>query len=604
MPVVSIKSERLFKKLGKSYTEDQFQDLCFQFGIELDEVTSERRIKMKERLSVGGSSGKLDKQTLKELEKYSDEEIFKIEIPANRYDLLCEEGIVRALRIFLQLEKTPTFAVRNPSKLLVMNVEAETKQIRPFVVCAVLRGVKMDQAVYESLIDLQDKLHQNICRKRTLVAIGTHDLSTLDISAPFTYKAQAPKDIAFVALTQTEKKNAIELMNLYETNERYKHLKPFVPIIKDSPVYPVIYDNKGVVLSLPPIINGEHSKITLDTRDIFIECTGTDRTKAMIVLNTMVTMFSEHCEHPFTVEQVKVVYPDGHSELTPDLGLPEFECSVDFVNNQVGVNLDIDTICELLEKMQLHALKKGNNSISVKAPPTRSDILHACDIMEDVAIAYGYNNLVKTNPKSSTVGRQNPLNQLTDHLRLEFAMAGFTEALTLILCSDKENFEQMNKKDDGKTAVTISNPKTFEFQACRISLIPGLLKTLQQNLKTGLPIQLFEVNDVVLVDETTDVGARNIRKAAALFCSTTSGFEIIHGLVDRLMEVMAIPFDANEGYSIEASNDESYFPGRQANILFGGKKVGTFGIIHPDVMQAFGVKYPCSVLEFDVEPFL
>lgn len=125
MPVVSIKSERLFKKLGKSYTEDQFQDLCFQFGIELDEVTSERRIKMKERLSVGGSSGKLDKQTLKELEKYSDEEIFKIEIPANRYDLLCEEGIVRALRIFLQLEKTPTFTVRNPSKLLVMNVEAE-----------------------------------------------------------------------------------------------------------------------------------------------------------------------------------------------------------------------------------------------------------------------------------------------------------------------------------------------------------------------------------------------------------------------------------------------------------------------------------------------
>lgn len=75
----------------------------------------------------------------------------------------------------------------------------------------------MDQAVYDSLIDLQDKLHQNICRKRTLVAIGTHDLSTLDISAPFTYKAQAPKDIAFVALTQTEKKNAVELMNLYET---------------------------------------------------------------------------------------------------------------------------------------------------------------------------------------------------------------------------------------------------------------------------------------------------------------------------------------------------------------------------------------------------
>jgi phenylalanyl-tRNA synthetase beta chain len=600
MPVVSVKSSRLFHKLGRSYTEEEFQELCFQFGIELDEVTSERKMKMKEREGAAGGA-KLDKKVLQELEQYSDEEIYKIEIPANRYDLLCEEGIVRALRIFLQLEKTPKFSVKNPSQLLVMNVKKETKQIRPFVVCAVLRNVKMDQAIFDSLIDLQDKLHQNICRKRTLVAIGTHDLS--HISGPFSYEALPPKNIKFVALTQTEEHTAAELMEIYETNEKFKHLKPYVPIIKDSPVYPVIYDSKRVVLSLPPIINGDYSKITLDTKDIFIECTATDKTKANIVLNTIVTMFSEHCKDPFTVEQVKVVYPDGTADITPDLSEHEFNCPVDYINSRIGVNLNVNQICELLEKMQLRAEKKDANNISVKAPPTRSDILHACDIMEDVGIAYGYNNIVRTTPNSSTVGKQDPLNQLTDHLRLELGMAGFTETLTLILCAHKENFELMKKQDD-KTAVVIANPKTIEFQTCRVSLIPGLLKTLHHNVKIGLPIKLFEINDVVLVDDKKDVGARNVRKLAALFCSFSSGLEIIHGLLDRLMETIGIPCDEKEGYSIKPCNDESYFPGRQASILLTGKEIGKFGIVHPDVLDGFGIKYPCSVLEFDVEPFL
>jgi phenylalanyl-tRNA synthetase beta chain len=459
----------------------------------------------------------------------------------------------------------------------------------------------MNQQVYDSLKDLQEKLHHNICRKRTLVAIGAHDLST--ISGPFSYEAKSPTDIEFVPLTLKQSYTADKLLQLYETHKDYKHLKPYVPIIKDSPVYPVIYDSNGVVLSLPPIINGDHSKITLNTRDIFIECTATDKTKANVVLNTMVTMFSEHCEVPFTVEQVKVVYPDGRTEITPDLSLQNFECKVDYINSRVGVNLNIDEICVLLEKMQLHAQQKDSNTIAIQAPPTRSDILHACDIMEDVGIAYGYNNIVITTPKSTTVGKENPLNQLSDHLRYELAMAGFTETLTLILCSKKDNYENMKRQDDG-TAIEIGNPKTVEFETARVTLISGLLKTLQSNLKIGLPIQLFEVNDVVLVDDKTEVGAKNVRRLAALYCSTSSGFEVIHGLLDRLMEALDIPFDEQEGYSIEESQDPSFFPGRQANILLKGKKIGVFGIVHPEVLSAFEVRYPASVLEIDVEPFL
>jgi phenylalanyl-tRNA synthetase beta chain len=128
---------------------------------------------------------------------------------------------------------------------------------------------------YDSFIELQDKLHNNICRKRTLVAIGTHNLDK--ITGPFTYEAKAPADIKFTPLNQTKEMTGVELMEFYTADRK---LSKFLPIIRDSPVYPVIYDANKTVLSLPPIINSNHSKITLDTKNVFIECTATDITKA------------------------------------------------------------------------------------------------------------------------------------------------------------------------------------------------------------------------------------------------------------------------------------------------------------------------------------
>ena len=134
-----------------------------------------------------------------------------------------------------------------------------------------------------------------MCRKRTLVAIGTHDLDT--IQGPFTYTALPPKEIHFVPLNQEKNMDGTELMHFYESD---RHLSKFLPIIRDKPAYPVILDKNGVVCSLPPIINGDHSKIKVETKNVFIECTATDITKANVVLNTMVTMFSQYCKTPFT----------------------------------------------------------------------------------------------------------------------------------------------------------------------------------------------------------------------------------------------------------------------------------------------------------------
>lgn len=212
-------------------------------------------------------------------------------------------------------------------------IEPECARIRPHVVGAVLRNIRLTQAAYDSFIDLQDKLHQNICRKRTLVAIGTHDLDT--VRGPFRYRALAPADIAFVPLNQTRRMTAVELMDFYATHAQ---LKQYLPIVRESPVYPVIYDADDVVLSLPPIINGDHSKLRLETRNVLIECTATDLTKAIVVLDTLVCMFSQHCDEPFTVEPVDVVQPDGQTVLSyPRLAYRTERISPATANSYIGI---------------------------------------------------------------------------------------------------------------------------------------------------------------------------------------------------------------------------------------------------------------------------
>lgn len=209
-------------------------------------------------------------------------------------------------------------------------------------------------------------------------SIGTHDLDT--IQGPFTYEALAPKDINFIPLNQTKKMNGEELMQFYETD---KHLGRYLHIIRDKPVYPVIFDANKVVCSLPPIINGDHSKITLDTTNIFVEITATDQTKLDIVCNIMVAMFSRYCKDQFTIEPVKIISEhNGATRITPSLETRVVNVEVDYINQCCGLEESAESICKLLRKMAHKAEPSEDDKfIKVSVPPTRADVLHACDIV-------------------------------------------------------------------------------------------------------------------------------------------------------------------------------------------------------------------------------
>lgn len=618
MPTISVDKAELLERLGHQYTTEEFDRLCFDYGLELDEdTTAEVEAAIKKGLPA-------------------ERPQLKIEVPANRYDLVCLEGIARALRAFLGKQDPPQYTFAYPpggeKDLITVTVSQETQRVRPFFACAVLRNMKFTPMSYASFIDLQDKLHQNIGRRRSLVAIGTHDLDTL--TPPFRYEARTPTNITFAPLGRETVHTAAELMQIYESD---KHLSRYLPIIRDSDVYPIIYDAEDHVLSMPPIINSEHSKITLETKNVFIDTTATDDTKLQIVINMVASMFSEYCAEPFTIEPCKIVFPDGSTRISPDITPRTVTAHASYINSCTSLSLTPSTIQSLLTRMTLSPTLSPNDpdALIVSLPCTRPDIFHEVDIMEDAAVAYGFNNLPDIFPQTSTVAQPLPISRLTDVIRREWAMAGWVEALPFILCSHEENFSFMNRRDPGSLAVKIANPKTLEFQVVRTSLLPGLLKTIRENRSHALPIRVFELSDVVFKDTSRERQARNERRAGAVWCARSAGFEVVHGLLDRAMKMLEVPRvgrgDGRDvGYYIKEGDDPAYFPGRAATIYYrppppktskAGELadelkntlhinqdrdivIGTLGVLHPAVLEKFEITYPCSALEFNMEVFL
>jgi phenylalanyl-tRNA synthetase beta chain len=417
-------------------------------------------------------------------------------------------------------------------------------------------------------------------------------------------------------------------------------------------------DARGEVLSLPPVINSEYSKISTETKNIFIEITANDFTKCNIVLNIITALFSEHCADQFTIETVTVnhpkaipfppgvekvlnIIPSGASNSTatttttvsyPNLQTEPISVDLDYINRGLGLQFEAPELCKLLQKMQLTATIQSSNSqqLLVTPPPTRSDLLHQIDVQEDVAIAYGYDNLPRTLPQAMTIGSERPLNQLSNHLRQAVAVCGYVEVMTWALISTEENFEKIHRVDPGNLCVTISNSKT-DFTACRTTLLPGLLKVVQSNTSYKIPLQIFELGDTVTLNSNDPEGASNHRHLGALYGGHTSGFEEVHAVLTRVMDQLRIPFvpftklTTMEGvnnapiiYSMRPIPDDnknhSYLPKRCADIVIKKKingeyheqKIGQIGTVHPHILKRFGIEdfVVCSVFEIDIEPFV
>jgi phenylalanyl-tRNA synthetase beta chain len=627
MPTVTIVRDRLLEALGSKVSDTDLAELCFSYGLELEALSEEPLSDL-----LGGQRSRSGwSDAVEELESHTglpDQRVccVKLEVPANRPDLLCFEGLVQALRVFLGMDPPSAYRLRRTEPREQVFVKRNT--LRPYLVAAVLRDIDLkDPFRYQSLMELQEHLHQNLGRRRALVAIGTHDLDS--VHGPFTYTLKEPTQIRFRPLAADCEMDGPELVQNYAHD---RHLKRYLPLIENAPAYPVIYDQDGCVLSLPPIINGDRSKIRPSTRNMLIECTGTDLVKLTIALNTMVTIFSRYCNLAFDVEPVLIHYEealpedrlvtisehvlDARTLCTPWLESRSMVIPTDYIQSLLGVSLSTAELEHHLQRMQLQVESpsrdaSGDRTVCVRVPVFRSDILHACDVAEDVGVSFGFDRIPEQTASCVPSGRWQTLERLTDHLRRELAQQGYTEVLTWVTVSHAENSEMLQRNVAEWPAVRLSNPKTLEFEECRTSLLVGLLKTLREHRKAALPLRLFETGDILLLDSRTETGARNERHLAAVYSDVRAGFEIVKHLLDRLMLSLNLTaLGYREGYRLDPNEcrDDLFFPGRRASIVVERPPgaclvLGSMGWVHPRVLKSFGLTAPVSALELNVQPF-
>ncbi|KAK1445164.1 phenylalanine--tRNA ligase subunit beta [Babesia gibsoni] len=588
MPTVTVPKEEFLSRLGGSLTLDELDELCFSFGIEYEECSTEE----------------------------NGVETIKVEVAANRYDLLCLEGLVMALMAY-RWNRRPepiTYANAVPRETAYVEVIPEVTPTRPYIVAACLRGVKMTQQIYDSLLDLQTKLHQNLCRKRTLAAIGVHDMDR--IQEPLYYGLEKPEDIVFAPLTDsTREYTAKELMDHY--SQGTSHLKA-----KGKDYFPVLRDKSGKVCSWPPIVNSAATQVTLESRDLFIEVTSTDRLKGMICLNIILHCFSQYCKEPYTVEPFNVKYTDK-TVLCPNLEPRVVTGELGYLRTLVGLkDLMGDEVCDYLRRMMVEAkYDRKNGLIEAQIPIGRPDIQHACDLGEDIAIAYGFNKIQQIR---FPMGRLMSITHVTRRMRDLMAYCGYKETKMSILDSLKNQYERMGweipKADSGRAPVLIRNSKVSEIEACRVSLLPGIIRTIANLKGASLPIQVYEVGEVVHCQEGTEVRAvNNTNMACGYANSTTAGLEEVQGVSELLLNDFgfyseyqkwecgesntALPDTWRHMYRLVETEDKAFMPNRAVKIVLSSAPdvvIGTMGIVHPDVLRRFHILIPVTVLELDV----
>ncbi len=502
-----------------------------------------------------------------------DSDHMDVEFFPNRPDLFSVEGVARALRQFLGL-KPGLMRYELEDSGIEMLVDESVNMVRPHIVCGVARGVNIDSNVIESLMQLQEHLHRGIGRNREKVAIGLHDLSK--IKPPFRYLAADP-GFAFVPLDYEEELTLAEILERHPKGIAYSY------ILEGSAKYPLILDADGNTLSFPPIINAELTRVTESTEDIFIEVTGLDK-NVNIALNIVATALVERGGR---IQSVSMHYPDRVVK-TPNLEPAEMTVSIAEVNSLIGLNLSAEECKHCCERMGLGATVKDGH-IKLLIPPYRYDILHPWDIIEDIAIGYGYNRLMPEYPDTVVIGEQHPVEELKSAVRAIMTGLGYFEVITFTLTSSTKQFERMRRKES--QAVEVADPISSEHTMLRCTILPNLLEVLSFNKHHDLPQRIFEVGTVIS-------GFKEREHLAAVSIHANANFAEIRSVVDSVLNELGLQL------RIEESADEAFLTGRRADMLKGSEKLGVLGELHPEVILNHELDYPVVGFELDITPIL
>jgi len=519
--------------------------------------------KMQDRIAMFGTP----------LENFDNNEI-ELEIFPNRPDMLSYQGFKRSFLAFLGKKKgLKKYNLKKPEKDFKIIIDSSVKNIRPYTACAIVKGLKFDDEKIRELIDIQEKLHLTLGRKRKKFGIGIYPLEKIKI--PITYKAMEPDKIKFIPLESEREMSGLEILQRHPTGKDYAHL------LAGKANFPIFIDDDKQIMSMPPIINSKLTgKIINNTRDVFIECSGFDFELLKKCLNIIVTCLADMGGK---VYQMELKY--SKKEITPDLTSEKMKLSIENAEKTLGINLTEKQVKILLEKMGYN-YNKGE----VEIPAWRTDILHEIDLIEDIAIAYGYENFEPEIPKVATIGEESREEIFKRKISEILIGLGLLETSSYHLTTKRDQFEDMGIAEP-KTILEVENSKT-DYKILRQNLSHILMRILSENKDCEYPQKIFEIG------RTFELKNEEIIEKENLACAIAPGnFTEQKQILNTFFKAINLEMKIEETKEVHPY----FIDGRCADIFLEEKLIGKIGEIHPRILKNWKIKMPVALFEIRLE---
>jgi len=528
--------------------------------------------KLKDRISMIGT----------DLESLNEKEIV-VEIFPNRPDWLSEQGFARAMSAFLG-KKTglPAYQVKKSGYKVVVD---KSVSMRPYTACAIVKKLKFTDERIRETMQLQEKLATTHGRNRKKSEYGLYP--STKIAFPVTYIAKDPKDVLFQPLGFDKAITADQVEELHPKGRVYKD------VAKGWKKYPFFIDGKNKVMSMLPYTNSEDmGKIDETTTEVFVECTGNDLNNVMVALNILVTTLADMGGEICSID---VVYPDK-TITTPNLEPKKMKIDRGTINKLLGLNLNEKELKQLLEKMNYGYEKETEQKGTVLIPAYRGDIMHPVDIVEDVAIAYGYENFEEIIPKVATVAQEDPFAVFKRRLGYLLVGLGLLETRTYNLQDEHWQTQACNLTDEKLVAeiLSILDPVSLEYNTLRLWMIPSLLHVLKINKHHEYPQKIFEIGRVFKKQDELENKSKEVERLCLVSAHADANFTEIKQYLEYLMKHL----DAT--YTVEETEHPAFVVGRVGRVVCKGKKIAYVGEIHPQVLQNFELEMPVVALELNV----
>ncbi|NOQ38556.1 phenylalanine--tRNA ligase subunit beta [archaeon] len=542
MPTVNLDKKTVLRYIGKNLTDKVLLEKIPMLGTDLEQIT--------------------------------DDEIV-VEIFPNRPDMLSEEGFSRAFSAFMGIK--PGFRHYDTKKEGSTVAVKDLPKEWPYAVCAIVRGLKLDDDKLKSIIQLQEKLGVTLLRRRKKGGLGLYPLDKIKL--PVTFTSYKKEDIRFRPLEGSAVFKADDILIKHPKGKEYGH------IIEGWSRYPVFVDAEGTIMSMPPIINSHDvGKVTDATKNVFVECTGTDLNTLKAAMNIMLLTLADMGGKIYSLEM-----DYGKDKFScPDFTPRKIKIDKAYAERLLGLKFTDSEVKDLLSRMGL-----GFENGCALVPSYRTDILHPIDLVEEIAIAYGYDNFESEISDAATVGSESSKTIFLRKVSDLFVGLGYLECKSFHMSNARTLFDKMNRKVS-VDLVRTANAVNIEYDAMRNKILPGLMKILSENTHNEYPQNLFEAGTVFLKDKSLETNVSETVSLAFASAGLVSDFSQMKAAV----ESFALNLDID--IKFEEHDDSSFISGRCARLVLGGKIVGVVGEIHPSVLVNFGLDVPVSACEIEL----